>query len=247
MTESNLGQAYKKIYASLCGGGLILRPWHFQWLSRYWLNRSLCKMLPVIGQTEAVKILDVGCGDKPYRSWFGPNVTQYIGIDIFQGKVVDVVVSETMCFPFQDQSFDVVFSTQSIEHMKQPDLTLKEMDRVLKMGGKLILSMPFLYNEHGSPHDFRRLTRFGAVQLYPNYIVSFLEEQGGIGSTLVILALNWIEDTLNLHRATRLIKAIMLPLWIALSFILNIFGLLLDKLDRTKKFYSNVLLIFEKK
>ena len=100
---------------------------------------------------------------------------------------------------------------------------------------------------HGAPHDYRRFTHYGAVKLLPGYEILNLETQGGIGSTLVILLLNWIDTALSLTPATKLFKGLLLPVFIPISLVLNVIGLAMDQLDRTKMFYSNVLLVARKR
>ena len=75
MAESRFGRTYRIIYDKLCGRYPNLRPWHFQWLDAYYLSRNLKRLLPTLGG----RVLDAGCGSKPYREWFGP-VTEYVGL-----------------------------------------------------------------------------------------------------------------------------------------------------------------------
>jgi SAM-dependent methyltransferase len=218
-----------------------LRPWHFQWLAVHYLYRGLRRVLPGLGG----RVVDVGCGAQPYRDWFG-EVTEYVGLDVVPGPAVDLVVAPGEGWPLTDGHFDILLSSQVLEHVEHLERTLSEMDRVLKPGGVAILSFPFLFNEHGAPHDYRRFTAHQAARLLPGYRVLTLERQGGVGSTSAILFLNWVDDSLNRHFATRLLKAPLLPLWILLSGLANLSGWLGDHLDRTGGFYSNVLLVARK-
>lgn len=239
---SSFGQFYRRAYNVLCGKSPHERPWHFQWLSTLYLHRRLSRLLPDYGG----RILDVGCGDKPYRTWFG-EVSEYVGLDVVQGPKVDVVIAEGEPWPLPDNNYDTVFSTQVIEHVGNLEFTLTQMSRVLKTRGAIILSFPFLYNVHGAPYDYRRFTHYGAEKLLSGYEIVHLETQGGIGSTLVILFLNWIDTVLSSTTVAKLLKAVFLPVFIPVSLILNLFGLALDQLDRTKMFYSNVLLVARKR
>lgn len=148
-------------------------------------------------------------------------------------------------FPFDDGAFDVVFATQVVEHVENLPHTLGQIARVCKPGGMIVLSFPFLYNEHGTPYDFQRFTTHGAARLLP-FEIEMLERQGGYGSTVVILTLNWLNDQLNINKFSRLVKAAILPLWLPFSLIMNVLGLLLDRVDSTKKYYNNVFVIFRK-
>lgn len=239
--ESALGRAYRQLYDGLCGAHPHLRPWHFQWLSGHYLYASLRRLLP----TLSGRVLDAGCGDKPYRDCFGV-VTEYVGLDLIPGPEVDLVVSPREKWRLPDSHFDVLLASQMLEHVRDLDLTLSEMARVLKPGGVMVLTFPFIYNEHGAPYDFQRFTAHRAVGLFPHYEVVRLERQGGVGSTLVILLLNWIEHSLNATTPTRLLKAPLLPFWMLFSLIMNMGGLLVDQLDRTGAFYNNIMVVLRK-
>ena len=239
--ESKLGRAYRRIYESLCGRHPYLLPWHFQYLDCFYLYRSLRQLLP----TLTGRVLDAGCGGKPYRDWFG-SATEYVGLDVMPGPSVDVVVQSNEQWPLPNEYFDVLLSSQVLEHVEHLEFTLAEMNRVLKRGGVMVLSFPFIYNEHGAPWDFQRFTGYRAQRLFPNFEILRLERQGGIGSSLTILWLNWIEQSLNHNFITRLLKAFFLPLWITVSLIMNLMGLAFDRIDRTGAFYNNLLIVLKK-
>jgi SAM-dependent methyltransferase len=64
-----------------------------------------------------------------------------------------------------DGSFDVVLSTQVLEHVPDPLAALGEFRRVLRSGGSLIATVPFIWEEHETPFDFYRYTRYGLEHL----------------------------------------------------------------------------------
>lgn len=235
---SSFGKLHRNLYEMLCGQHTHERPWHFQWLSTLYLHRRLSRLLPDYGG----RVLDVGCGNKPYQTWFG-DVSEYVGLDVVPGPKVDIVITSGERWPVQDSYYDVLLSTQVIEHVDSLEFALEQMRRVIKADGVVILSFPFLFNVHGAPYDYRRFTHYGAAKLLPGYEILHLESQGGIGSTLVILFLNWIETALSRNVITRILKGLLMPIFIAMSFLLNLLGLMLDRLDRTEAFYSNVLLV----
>ena len=111
------------------------------------------------------KMLDFGCGSKPYMSLFN-NVEEYIGMDIedqrhgFNEKTVDVFY-DGQTIPQQDEYFDSIFSSEVYEHVPNLEHILSELNRVLKMGGYMLVSVPFVWNEHGAPYDFYRFTSYG--------------------------------------------------------------------------------------
>lgn len=114
-------------------------------------------------------LLDVGCGRKPYKSLF--TVNSYLGLDIenpghsHEQEDIDVFYDGTT-FPFPDNQFDSALCNQVLEHVFNPEDFVKEIHRVLKPGGKLLLTVPFAWDEHEQPYDFARYSSFGLKALF---------------------------------------------------------------------------------
>ena len=240
---SKIGELYARAYNLLCGKHPCMRPWHFQWLGVKDLYKDLQLMLPQIrGQ-----VLDVGCGDKPYRIWLN-QAEDHIGIDVYPGPEVDVVIKPGQPWPIDDTTYDVVLCTQVLEHVVDLESVLTEIERVLKPNGQLVATVPFCYNEHGSPHDYRRLSVHGVRHLFEErYEIVEIKPQGFIGSTIGTLCLNWCNSQMNLYKSTRLLNGMLFPVWIVFCSIVNTMGWLLDLLDKTQTFYSNVLIVAQKR
>jgi hypothetical protein len=131
-----------------------------------------------------------------------------------------------------------------MEHVSDPDLVVGEIERVLRASGLLIVSVPFIYQLHGAPEDYRRFSGQGVRQLFENSCdILEVRQQGGIGSALGTLWLNWIEGATNSVPVTRFAKGVLMPAWVLVCFATNVGARLLDKLDRTRSSYPNVLLI----
>lgn len=64
-------------------------------------------------------------------------------------------------FPFHEGEFDSVLSSQVLEHVFNPEVFLSEANRVLKTDGILLLTVPFVWDEHEQPHDYARYSSFG--------------------------------------------------------------------------------------
>ncbi|MDE1874946.1 MAG: class I SAM-dependent methyltransferase [Patescibacteria group bacterium] len=108
--------------------------------------------------------LDVGGRNSPYKKQF-PN---RFCIDIQPGPDVDKVAS-VYELPFPDDSFPAVLCSEVFEHLAEPRKAAAEILRVLKPGGKLILTTRFLYPIHGIPDDFFRYTRFGLADIFKDF------------------------------------------------------------------------------
>ena len=143
--------------------------------------------------------------------------------------------------------FDLVICTQVLEHVDNLEVTLGEIRRVLKSDGEAVIMVPFIYNAHGLPNDYRRYTMQGAIRLMSGFNVVKCHGQGGIGSTLAILLLNWIGVQKATSYIGRVIFTCLLPLWIPFCLLINTIARILDMLDTTSMFYNNVCLVVRKK
>jgi len=109
-------------------------------------------------------VLEVGSYGKPDYGKYFPNRK---GIDIRPGPGVDIVAS-VYELPFVDNSFDTVLCISVLEHLTEPSRAVVEMQRVLKPGGTIIISVPFLFPIHESPNDYWRFTKYGLQHLFVN-------------------------------------------------------------------------------
>jgi SAM-dependent methyltransferase len=100
-------------------------------------------------------LLDVGGKGKPYACFFAGRVAHHYVLDVAPAHSVDVV-GDARIMPFSDASMDVVLITQVLEHIPDPIAVIGEIRRVLKPGGTLLLSVPSIFPQHGSPGDYWR-------------------------------------------------------------------------------------------
>jgi SAM-dependent methyltransferase len=115
---------------------------------------------------QAVKVLDYGCGGSPYRPLFG-NCT-YHRADLAGGRDLDFEYGPDARLPPNVSGYDCVLSTQVLEHVEEPETYLRECYRVLRPGGRLILTTHGLYEDHACPHDYWRWTVYGLKRLVEN-------------------------------------------------------------------------------
>lgn len=111
------------------------------------------------------RVIDVGAGDAPYRELFADQV--YVTLDHAESQHtgrVDIVAGAE-AIPVQDDSFDAVLCTQILEHVPEPLIVLRELHRVLRAGGVIIATVPFVWEEHELPHDYYRYSRAGIDRL----------------------------------------------------------------------------------
>lgn len=108
------------------------------------------------------QLLDYGCGGSPYRSLF--KTKRFLRADYVDCGGVDCLIAEDGTLPLPDAGCDGVLSTQVLEHVFSPPAYLAEAFRVLRPGGKLILSTHGIWEDHGCPYDFWRWTADGLTR-----------------------------------------------------------------------------------
>ena len=113
---------------------------------------------------ERPRLLDVGCGTKPYEPFFRDAVAEYVGVDVanpaaeLEGTVEDI--------PVRDGSFDLVLCTQTLEHANDPARAVRELRRVVAAGGRVLASTHGVQVYHPNPDDLWRWTHAGLERLF---------------------------------------------------------------------------------
>lgn len=237
-----VSELHNRIYDALCGVHPRRYPWHFQWLSTRHLYADLRRVLPELSG----RVLDVGSRDKPYAP-FLTAADEHVGLDLEPGPGVDHVVGEGGDWPFPVGSFDGVLCTQVLMYVPSPRAIWAEIDRVLRPGGRVVMTVPFTYQIHALIPDYWRFSSEGVRRLVPSgYEILELRRQGGAGSTIGNLVLGWLHAELHAHAITRTIKGLAMPLWMVFCLFVNVGGWLVDLLDTTESFYHNVLIVARK-
>lgn len=116
------------------------------------------------------RLLDVGCGHRPYDALFAPYVTEHVGVeheavfastDAARHTPGPDVLYDGVTLPFADASFDTVLCVQVLEHTPRPARLLSEIARVLRPDGVLLAQAPFSFRLHEEPHDYFRYSPYG--------------------------------------------------------------------------------------
>jgi len=135
-------------------------------LDRFYIRSSILNAL--LSQKKHLKgiLLDVGCGQMPYkRLLVAPqgNATRYIGLDLDNNPIHDNqpdICWENSSIPLENDTVDCALCTEVLEHCPDPVAVLREVSRVLKPGGMLFFTAPFLWPLHEVPYDYYRYTPF---------------------------------------------------------------------------------------
>jgi len=111
-----------------------------------------------IATLQSPTLLDFGCGDQPYRPVIAPHVARYLGVDLPGNARADFAINPDGSTTAPARIADAVLSTQVLEHVADPAQYLAEAHRLLKPGGRLILSTHGLWLYHPDPTDYWRWT-----------------------------------------------------------------------------------------
>jgi len=133
------------------------------------------------------KVLDVGSMDinGSYKELCEGYGMHYWGIDIRDGKNVDQMVDGEN-WHIDNESYDVVISGNSFHNMRRPWLVIKEMDRVLKPRGLLIIVTIWSHGINEYPADYWRITDNGLFVLFDETSLmtsTYVIEMDGLGNT----------------------------------------------------------------
>ena len=127
---------------------------------------------------DSDKVLDIGCGERPY---YHKNIgAEIICADIRQTKKAHFIC-DAMKIPIKKSSFDGVLCINSLYYYSNPFSAVKEFSRILKKNGKLVIVTPFIYPIHDAPDDKYRFTEYGIKEiLKDDFNVKFIKPVGGI-------------------------------------------------------------------
>ena len=164
--------------------GLFTNPFYF---ARKGLAVEIKKFAPEISG----RVLDVGCGKKPYKEFF--HYSDYIGLEIDskntrQNSLADIFYN-SKTFPFRDNTFDAIVLNQVFEHVFTPTTFFNEIYRVLKPGGRLLITLPFVWDEHEQPYDYARYTSFGIAHILKSHDFHILHHSKTVNNIQVIFQL----------------------------------------------------------
>lgn len=216
--------------------GLLVNPFFF---ARRGLARELRAVLPELKG----EVLDVGCGRMPYRALV--LASRYVGVDVDTPVTRELAAADVFydgrTLPFAEASFDGVLCSQVLEHVFIPEEFLREIRRVLRPGGRLVLTVPFAWDEHEQPYDFARYSSFGLRALLERNGFEIVQQRKSVADARAVaqLASAWLFKTTRSHH-----RPLNLLAQLALIAPVNIAGAIAGVLlPRNEDFYlDNVVL-----
>lgn len=212
----------------------------------YFIRRGLVSKIRQYKDVLHGKLLDFGCGSKPYKTLF--NVKEYIGVDFVNeghphdNEQIDIFY-DGKTIPVASDHFDSALSSEVFEHVFNLEEVLSELHRVLKSGATLLVTCPFMWKEHEVPNDFARYTQFALKHLLTKhgFRVETLDKSGNFVEVIFQLQVlyfydNWYPKVRKIPVANFLFRCI----FIALP---NLAGRLFSKILPAKKqmYFNNIV------
>ena len=161
----------------------------------------------------AYRVLDVGCGPKPYYPFFAERASEYVGVDAVAHEAADLV-GPVESLPVEDGTFDLVLCTQVLEHCDDPAQAVRELRRVTAPGGRVLASTHGVQWYHPSPVDYWRWTHEGLRRLFSTnaeWATLDVEPSGGTTACLAMLVGAYTELALGRVGLRRLARG---PVWL---------------------------------
>ena len=136
---------------------------------------------------ENDKVISIGSGG-PIKKTLLEQKIKFKEIDIDRERKPDYVCDIEKMDIFEDDSVDIIFCLEVLEHVRNPFNAIKEIERILKTGGLIIGSVPFVFPIHEEPRDYYRYTKYGLLNLFQNFeCVELIERNSYVESIGVIL------------------------------------------------------------
>lgn len=235
-------------------------------LSKYRLYISplfLARYYNLRAVEEAVKkykfrgsVLDFGCGDKPYKYLFRYG-TDYKGIDFKTYSTNNCFpyaetpdyyfpkdYAKTFSVPFKNSQFNHAVAFQVLEHHQDPEKMFSELFRIVKKGGYVLITVPFIGGIHGEPDDYQRFTKYGLQVRAKKYgkVVS-IQEQGSIFSVISSLLAELLIRFTGRSKLHYFVGMLLFAPLLLYSYLV----LILDMIYKSDMIFINYLIVIKKR
>jgi len=221
---------------------ILINPFYFN-------RKALLNSLKHSAKEVKGDLLDFGCGAKPYKSLF-ENTLSYVGVDIendshnHTNEEIDYYYNgETL--PFENEAFDIVFSSEVLEHVPNLHKSLAEIKRVVKDNGLILMTLPFSFSEHEMPHDYRRFTTNGVVEILDEFGFEIVNKKsyGTYIEVIFQLIILYIHDFIYTRN-----KYFNILLNIIFIFPFTLLGIIFSKImPNNKSLYFGTFILAKKK
>jgi SAM-dependent methyltransferase len=211
------------------------------WLVHRIVFDNVSKALSLYGKG---RLLDIGCGTKPYKDLIAPIVNEHIGLDhhetLHDKSDIDLF-GTAYRIPKGNASFDCALCTAVLEHLEEPEAALRECYRVLKPNGVAIYSVPFIWHLHEEPRDFFRFSKYGLKYLFEKVGFEILELKALSGFWITFGQL-FVYNIYRFHRG----PLRFVPIIPLVALVIQGLSYLLDRVDRTEQWTWMYLVVAKK-
>jgi ubiquinone/menaquinone biosynthesis C-methylase UbiE len=187
-------------------------------------------------------LLDLGCGESPYRFLVNETTTTYFGVDIADADKFDYTRSDITHFdgkkiPFSDGHFDAILCTEVVEHVFEYQTLIDDAYRVLKPGGTAMFTIPWSARYHYIPYDYFRYTPSTIKEMFKHFTSVRIEPRGtdvtAIASKLIVL---YFRNVFPQQKWRYLFS----PIWLIAMMPFVILAILFGQLSLLTKFGSDL-------
>ncbi len=184
------------------------------------IYRHIAKTIPAYKGN----VLDVGCGQSPYKFLLNAAETKYFGVDIVDAEKFDYNNTDITPFngediPFENEKFDAVICTEVLEHVQHYQKLIDEMHRVMKPGATGIVTIPWSARFHYAPYDYFRYTPSSLKTMFSKFSEGKIIPRGSdISNVVNKLIVMWAR---NLY-CDAVAKFILVPFWIVTLPLLGV-------------------------
>jgi SAM-dependent methyltransferase len=217
--------------------------------SRIWLVNYLtdARYAAIRERGDLIKgrLIDIGCGTKPYEEFWAGSVDQHVGVDheLTQHDRSRIDLFGTAYqIPAPPESFDSAICNAVLEHLEEPEQALRECHRVLKPGGVAVYSVPFIWHVHEEPRDFFRYSKYGLRYLFEKVGFEILELHALSGFWVTFGQL-FVYNLYRFERGPLRWLPLIRPFGVGIQAV----SYLLDRLDKTEQWTWMYIVVARKR
>lgn len=196
----------------------------------FWNRRRIDQAIEDAAPQAHGVLLDIGCGEKPYRKVFAPFVEKHLGLEYspesgYRANLADFC-GDAMCLPMGNSTVDTILCTEVLEHLPNPEKAIAEFARILRPNGVIITTAPFFFPIHDA-WDFFRYSHDGIAELMRqnDLKVETVKPLSGTAVTLALLFnIYWFELGFMWTKWLYPIGVVLRPVLLLICFIINVIG-----------------------